>query len=297
MTTVHGDLVLRDGQYVSTGDIAFSLQVGGGWGGEGGAEPAALGMGMGMGVSVIQGLTCNVPAPCTLCGEGLAMSAESCCASWLATGLQGVYVAAAGKLTAVVEPVGQPLKLPAASEGGEEEQPEQQRRQRAVEKQQQQGSQKRLRAAARQVALLAAQQQEAGAEPQQLPDPSESFQAARSWQLCELILELSVAQPAAPAPAAAPAAAGAGQAQGARGPLAGGSAGIALGRRGMISGGEQQQQQAGQREGLADLLLNGTLTSRGCGIRLEVNLSTAHLEEYYHKAVKSLLRVPAWQGF
>jgi hypothetical protein len=216
------------------------------------------------------------------------------CASWLAICLQGVYVAAAGKLTAVVEPVGQPLKLPAAPEEGDEERPEQQRQHRAAGKQQQ-GSQKRLRAAARQVALLAAQQQEAGVEPQQLPDPSESFQAARSWQLCELILELTVAQPAAPAPAAAPAAASARKAQGAHG-----SAGIALGRRGMISGGEQQQQQqqAGQREGLAvtDLLLNGTLTSRGCGIRLEVNFSTAHLEEYYHKAVRSLLTCACLAG-
>lgn len=49
----------------------------------------------------------------------------------------------------------------------------------------------------------------------------------------------------------------------------------------------------GPGQEVGDLLLNGTLTSRNCGTRLTLSLATAHVEEYYSKAVNYTLMITA----
>lgn len=132
-----------------------------------------------------------------------------------------------------------------------------------------------LRAAAHQVALLAAKLREEGMELHDMPDPSGSFEEARRWQRCEFRLELAVA------PAAAAAASTAGEEP--RGVSA--AAARALGRR-MALGGRRPSLRLGRGHDAADLVLNGTLSSHNCGTRLTVSLATAHMEEYYGKAVR-----------
>lgn len=128
-----------------------------------------------------------------------------------------------------------------------------------------------LRAAAHQVALLAAKLRDEGVEVRHMPDPAGRFEEARRWQRCEFRLELAVA------PAAG--AGGSGEA-----PDGAAAAAAALGRR-MAPSGRRRSLGPGPGQEVGDLLLNGTLTSRNCGTRLTLSLATAHVEEYYSKAV------------
>lgn len=167
--------------------------------------------------------------------------------------LQGVHVPAAGRLMAVVEPA-QPIRMPLAPYP-QQQQGRGRRGRRQAGRVELVQRDELLRAAARRVAAMASKGQlEASdvtgdlADP---TDPSDAFEETRAWQVCEFMLDLRVR------PAAAHGEGGARQ-------------GLAQDR----SGGSQ-----------VDVLLNGTLVSRSCGMRLSLSLATAHVEEYYNKAV------------
>ncbi|KAL4452456.1 hypothetical protein ABPG75_008118 [Micractinium tetrahymenae] len=266
VVNVEGEMVLRDGQYVSSGDVVLNVQ---------GVHVPAAGKLMAVVEPVVP---IRLPARRTLQqrqqelagehrssssssssegeGQGRGGSAAGGERGMLPHGALGLSGRADAAAEAAMAAVDAEAELEAELEAEQQEEV--------------------LRAAAHQVALLAAKMREEGVEVRRMPDPSGRFEEARRWQRCEFRLELAVT----------PAAGAAASAGGAEPPA--GAAASALGRR-MAPGGRWPALGSGPSPG--DVVLNGTLTSRNCGTRLTLSLATAHVEEYYSKAANYTLMI------
>ena len=160
-----------------------------------------------------------------------------------------------------------------------------------------------LRAAARRVAAMASRGRADGGERGELPDATDAYEEARAWQACEFMLDLRVR----PAPAAQRGSARrGGRAAAVRQSSAAvvdqGSGASALRHRAvrgrqrhalLDEAAEGEEGSGGGGRAVVDVVLNGTLVSRSCGIRLGLSLATAHVEEYYSKAVNYTLMITA----
>lgn len=201
--------------------------------------------------------------------------------------LQGVHVPAAGRLMAVVEPA-QPIRMPLAPYP-QQQQGRGRRGRRQAGRVELVQRDELLRAAARRVAAMASKGQlEASdvtgdlADP---TDPSDAFEETRAWQVCEFMLDLRVRPAAAHGEGGARQGLAQDRSGGSQERLGGGPSAL---RQHMMRGSRRQaalEEGDGGGGSQVDVLLNGTLVSRSCGMRLSLSLATAHVEEYYNKAV------------
>jgi hypothetical protein len=144
-----------------------------------------------------------------------------------------------------------------------------------------------LRTAALRVAAVASKGQAAGLGLSDLPDPAGAFEEAPARHVCQLMLDLRLrVRPEA----AAQGQRAAGRARQQGWPGASAHEGGMLPRS---RGGQHHLLLAPNGLSAGDMVLNGTLVSRGCAMHLTLNLATAHAEEYYSKAVNYTLMITA----